>query len=57
MKAESELMARLGMTLQTRVRLVCAMRALSGVKESVVRPPTVNIQSKGNAACPAMVSY
>lgn len=57
MKAESELMGRLGMNLQTRVRLVCAMRAPSGVRESAVHPPTVNTQSKGNAAYPAMVSY
>lgn len=57
MKAESELMGRLGMTLRTHVRLVCAMRALSGVRESAVHPPTVNTQSKGNAAYPAMVSY
>lgn len=57
MKAESELMGRPGMTLQTRVRLVCAMRALSGVRESAVHPPTVNTQSKGNAAYPVMVSY
>lgn len=57
MKAKSELVGRLGMTVQTRVRLVCAMRALSGVRESAVHPPTVNTQSKGNAACRAMVSY
>lgn len=57
MKAETELMGRLGMTLQTRVRLAFAMRALSGVRESAVHPPTVNTQSKGNAAFPVMVSY
>lgn len=57
MKAESELMERLGMTLQTHVRLVCAMRAPSGVRGSAVHLPTVNTRSKGNAAYPAMVSY
>lgn len=57
MRGESELMGRRGMTHRTRVRRVFAVRALSGVRESAVHPPTVSTQSRGSAACPVMVSY
>ena len=56
MRVESELMGRHGMTYQTHVLCVFVMKALSGVKESAVRPQTVITLSRDSVACPVMVS-
>lgn len=56
MRVESELMGRRGMTYQTHVLCVCVMKALSGVRESAVRPQTVITLSRDSVACPVMVS-
>lgn len=56
MRAESGLMGRRGLTHQTRVRSVFAVRVLSGVTGSAVLPPTVSTRFRDSAACLVMVS-
>lgn len=56
MRVTSELMVRHGMTCQTHVPYVFAVRALFSVRRCVVHPPTVTTLSRDSAACPVMVS-
>lgn len=55
-RGESELMGRCGMTHRTRVQRAFVSKAPSIVRKSDAHPPTVSTQSRGNAACPVMVS-
>lgn len=56
MRVESELTGRRGMTHQTHVQCVFAMKALSGARGSAVHPPAVNTQSRDSAACLVMAA-
>lgn len=56
MRGESGLMGRCGMTHQTHVRHAFVSKAPSSVRKNDAHPPTVSTRSRGNAACPVMVS-